>query len=458
MTIDGSEIDPVARVYAREDHSISRKDIDPDALKIMYRLLRAQFKAYLVGGGVRDLLLDIKPKDFDIGTDASPKQIRSLFRNSRIIGRRFRLVHIYFRGNKIIEVATFRSSSEDDDITDGEPVKRDNVYGTSATDAFRRDLSINALFYDLATFSVIDYVGGVEDLKQSVIRIIGDPDVRFREDPVRLVRTVRHAARIGFTIEPNTLDSLNRNRELIEQASPVRLYEEMRKDLASGSALPILRLMSEVGLLDYLLPEVSNNGGALLTQGSDFAECVSLCDELVRSGENLSTTAILALMTLYIGEPKIDRIDLPSRFSTKTALLDHADSCFPKLAVPRKERERIKSILAAWFALAHSSADRVRSSELAGRPFVSDLKSLFRLTACSREDDELIQVLARAERQRKSSESQRKRKGRGQRKHPQRKPQRKSTRSNKGSNRRRSRRGPRNNSAALPGNNEGNRS
>ena len=210
------------------EHTLSRRDIDPDALKVLYRLKDAGFTAYLVGGGVRDLLLGRRPKDFDIGTDAHPYQIKKLFRNCFIIGRRFRLAHVKF-GTKVIEVATFRrqvterragggrSARAGPDRRGGrggpgggEPrhgehdhlIHRDNTFGTAEEDAFRRDFTINALFYDIATFSIIDYVGGLEDLRAGVIRCIGDPDVRFREDPVRMQRAVSFAARLDFAIDP----------------------------------------------------------------------------------------------------------------------------------------------------------------------------------------------------------------------------------------------------------------
>ncbi|MCB0309961.1 MAG: polynucleotide adenylyltransferase PcnB, partial [Bdellovibrionales bacterium] len=197
-----SEVTMSPTIYSRSQHNISRSAIDKDALKIMYRLLRHNYEAFLVGGGVRDLLLEKEPKDFDISTDATPNQIRSLFRNCRIIGRRFKLAHIYFRGGKIIEVSTFRDESAPIDVQDdeelrryGRDVKRDNRYGTAETDAFRRDITINGLFYDLSNFSVIDYVGGMSDLRAKIIRVIGNPDERFQEDPVRMLRVIRHAAR-----------------------------------------------------------------------------------------------------------------------------------------------------------------------------------------------------------------------------------------------------------------------
>src|SRR6187397_1039412 len=246
------------RVIPREAHTISRRDIDPDALKVLYRLRQGDHIAYLVGGSVRDLLLNRRPKDFDIGTSAHPYQVKKLFRNCWIIGRRFRLAHVKF-GNKVIEVATFRRQVQpgEEIVADGVPapdhhhartadasvdapgaglppvedaasraareeaqlIHRDNTFGTPEEDAFRRDFTINALFYDIATFSVIDYVGGLDDLRAGVVRCIGDPEIRFREDPVRMLRAVALAARLDFTIDRPILDAIRALRHEIANSS-----------------------------------------------------------------------------------------------------------------------------------------------------------------------------------------------------------------------------------------------
>ncbi|MGC9325572.1 MAG: hypothetical protein ACP5G0_12590, partial [Desulfomonilia bacterium] len=237
-------------ILHRSDHRISRKDIDPDALKVLYRLFRNGHKAYLVGGAVRDLLLGRKPKDFDVVTDARPGQIKKLFANSFLIGRRFRLAHIRFRGGKIIEVATFRREPEEDaeTLTD-----RNNTFGTPVEDAFRRDITINALFYDISNFSIIDYVGGLTDIELKRVCIIGDPDTRYREDPVRMWRVIRHAARQGFSIEEETADSIESNKALLSTCSGARLFEELNKDLTTGFASPIFSHACRYSILGYVL-------------------------------------------------------------------------------------------------------------------------------------------------------------------------------------------------------------
>ena len=226
-----------ARILARSDHPVSRRNIDINAVKVLNRLHRAGFKSYLVGGAVRDLLLGRRPKDFDVGTDARPQQIRRLFRNSRIIGRRFRLAHVYFREG-IIEVSTFRGTPDPEGqaAAPGEIlITDDNVFGSPAEDASRRDFTVNALIYDISDFSVIDFVGGIEDLERGLIRTIGDPDVRFQEDPVRMLRACEMAGRLGFEIDADTRDAIVRQRREIAKASAPRMAEEIGQILENRS-------------------------------------------------------------------------------------------------------------------------------------------------------------------------------------------------------------------------------
>lgn len=240
------------KIIPRSEHPISRKDIDPDVLKVLYRFKSHGFLGYLVGGGVRDLFLGKNPKDFDVATNATPSQIKDLFRNSRIIGHRFRLVQIIFRGGKVIEVSTFRSRSEMDALE--ETLPDNNEYGGPEEDANRRDLTINALFYDVSNFSVVDYVGGVEDLKNGIIRVIGDPDLRFVRDPVRMMRAIRHATRAGFTIEENTFRAIQRNKDRIWLCPVSRLRDEWSRDLNGGKVGDCVELMLKTGFFTSLFP------------------------------------------------------------------------------------------------------------------------------------------------------------------------------------------------------------
>ncbi|MBE0599283.1 MAG: polynucleotide adenylyltransferase PcnB [Desulfuromonadales bacterium] len=242
-------------ILPRAEHSISRQQIDPDTLKVLYRLHRSGFKAYLVGGGVRDLLLGRTPKDFDVGTDATPNQVKKLFRNCFLVGRRFRLAHVRF-GDKVVEVATFRRLAEADDLPENPEDHRlfsENIFGTPQQDAFRRDFTINALFYDIADFSIVDFVGGLEDLALQRLRVIGDPLVRFTEDPVRMLRALEFAARLGFSLDAATREAIYTRGPLIAEAAPARIREELMELFRHRVAGSVLRSAGSMGLLPHLL-------------------------------------------------------------------------------------------------------------------------------------------------------------------------------------------------------------
>ena len=249
---------PKAVIVPRKEHNLSRRDIDPDALKVLYRLASLHHKAYLVGGSVRDLLLGRKPKDFDVGTDARPNEIRRQFRNCFLVGRRFRLAHIVF-GKKVIETATFRKAPDPNAVQDEHGLYQyeDNTYGTPEEDALRRDFTVNGLFYDIETFSVIDYVGGLKDLKAKTIRSIGDPNIRFREDPVRMMRAVRFAAKLGFDVAANDVKAIRRYASELENASDSRLCEEIQRLFVRGASERCLRLAYDYGILKALLPTLA---------------------------------------------------------------------------------------------------------------------------------------------------------------------------------------------------------
>lgn len=249
------------RVVPRSAHNISRANISRNALKVLYRLREAGFQAFIVGGGVRDLLLGRHPKDFDIATDASPEEVRSLFGNCRLVGRRFRLAHVRFR-DEIVEVATFRGLGGEDmdgeerhvlDETTGRILK-DNAYGSIEEDAWRRDFTVNALFYNIADFSVWDYVGGMDDVAARCIRLIGDPETRYREDPVRMIRAARFAAKLGMELHADSAAPVGRLASLIDGVPPARLFDEFLKVFETGHALESFRQLRRLGLFEHLFP------------------------------------------------------------------------------------------------------------------------------------------------------------------------------------------------------------
>lgn len=293
---------PVAlRIVPRDQHPISRKDISPNALRVLYRLREGGHQAFLVGGAVRDLLVGGHPKDFDVATSATPEEVKHLFRNCRLIGRRFRLAHVVF-GREIIEVATFRANvddgSGDRQVHDDGRLLRDNVYGTIEDDAVRRDFTANALYYTIDDFSVHDYVGGYEDVQNRVLKLIGDPETRYREDPVRMLRVVRFAAKLGFSIDDATAAPIEPLASTLLEAAPARLFEECLKLFLSGYAVASFEGLERHGLLAVLFPETaaalkSNRSGALRRM---LVEGLRGTDARVRAEEPVSPAFLFALL------------------------------------------------------------------------------------------------------------------------------------------------------------------
>ena len=292
---------PQPRILPRPEHPVSRSLISEHAIKVMYRLHRSGFLGYLVGGAVRDLMLGRRPKDFDIGTDARPQQVRQLFRNARLIGRRFRLARVVF-SDEVVEVATFRRSPappEEDDAESSDvlaPIREGEEFGTPEEDAWRRDFTVNGLFYNIADFSVIDYVGGLDDLKAGVIRTIGDPMVRFQEDPVRMMRAVEYSARLGFRIDEPTVAATEALRAEIHRAAPARIGYELLESLSGGQAAPIFRGLHESGLLALVVPEADR---AVAAAGApDLWSLLAEADARAAAGHRLGDDTLLALLFL----------------------------------------------------------------------------------------------------------------------------------------------------------------
>ena len=357
-----AELQRQPRILPRAKHSVSRASISPNAIKVLYRLHRAGFLAYVVGGAVRDLLLGRKPKDFDIGTNARPQQVRQLFRNARVIGRRFRLAMVRF-ADEVVEVATFRRSPEPPEIEDGEtadvlaPTPEAGEFGTPEEDAWRRDFTVNGLFYNIADFSVIDYVGGLEDLRAGVIRTIGEPRVRFAEDPVRMMRAVEYGARLGFRLEGELVEAIGFMHGEIRRAAPARIAYELVESLKGGQALPIFRGLADFGLLAHSVPEAhgaaSESGDGLLWR------LLSSADQRVRRGEKLSEETLLGLLFLP---------------SVLDALRRDGGKGLPPGEVEREVRDRLDAA-ALRLAFSNHRSHLLRSSFLLISRFLSPPRS-----------------------------------------------------------------------------------
>jgi len=375
------------RILPRSDHPISRRSIDRNALKVLYRLHSAGYLAYLVGGSVRDLMMGRTPKDFDVGTNAKPNEIRRLFSNSRIIGRRFRLVHVFFHDGSVVEVSTFRRDPDPDEQR-GEPgellITSDNTWGTPREDAFRRDFTVNALFYDIKDFSVIDHVGGIEDLERKLIRAIGDPDLRFREDPVRMLRACEFAGRLGVGIEATTQEAIHRHSKELEKASPARVTEEIVQLLKCGRAGAAMQWMLELGLLEVILPEAY----AMLTAGArgmgDFGQSLPVIDRMIAEDRPISDTALLAALLL----PKVmlRRFDVEamnnrpmSRAAIDIMIQEEIAPFFQRLTLSNLRAQQVLHALTGFQRLCEprwSPHERVR---YARKPWFDDALLLFEI-------------------------------------------------------------------------------
>lgn len=413
------------RIIPRAEHTVSRSQISPNALRVLYRLRDGGFQAYLVGGCVRDVLVGLQPKDFDVATDALPEQVKRLFRNCRLIGRRFRLAHVFF-GSEIIEVATFRASSapelgdepleeeadeadlqedERDLIDQGGPVTearaarfeaehsgrsefpvdtdtermfdatgrilRDNVYGTIDDDVWRRDFTANALYYNIADFSIWDYTGGAEDIAARRLRLIGDPETRYREDPVRMLRAARFEAKLGFELDPASAEPLDRLRSLLGGVPPARLFDEMLKLFLSGHGERSLPVLRRRGLLGALLPSTEAYLGAhpgslverLLVRGLENT------DARVKTGRSVTPTFLLALL-LYGPIAALIEAMPSSRWHELEAILDACDQAVREaqrhLAIPKRFSLGLREMFALQPRLEHPRGRR--ALRLLGHP------------------------------------------------------------------------------------------
>jgi poly(A) polymerase len=356
----------------RHDVVFDDDRIDADAAKVVRRLERSGFQAYLVGGCVRDLLLGGKPKDFDIATSARPEDVRGLFRNCRVIGRRFRLAHILFGGGKVIEVATFRRNpameapeEEASEVFDDLLIRSDNVFGEAHEDALRRDFTMNALFYDLDRRQVLDWCGGMHDVRRRTIHTIGDPMVRFREDPIRILRAIKFAARLDLGIAPDVYDAMVSTRDDLAKAARPRLFEEILRLLRGGAAHRSMWLAWETGAMAVVLPELAaflddeeaTRGGA-----QRFFRAMDSIDAMTRTRAQKLDDVVL--WTVLLREPldeacagERDRIRCASEF---------LEPIIERVAVPRRIADGVRRIIAALPRLAAGRAGRFARTELMG--------------------------------------------------------------------------------------------
>jgi poly(A) polymerase len=347
-----SQPSPGPKIIPRSGHAISRADISNSALKVLYRLDKAGYQAFIVGGGVRDLLLGLRPKDFDVATDARPEQVRQLFGNSRLIGRRFKLAHVRF-GREVVEVVTFRGASTAENAehqqTDAGRILRDNVYGAIEEDVWRRDFTVNALYYNIADFTVWDYTTGLADVASRTLRLIGEPETRYREDPVRMLRAVRLAAKLDFDIAPETAEPIERLGGLLREVPPARLFEETLKLFQAGHAVRTFELLMKYGLLRYLFPYTAD---AIAGDASDgvlrlIRSGLENTDRRVRSEQSVTPMFLYAVMLWHAIRAEATRIEAQDGCSETEALLRASDTivsgqqrytAFPKrFSLPMKD-------------------------------------------------------------------------------------------------------------------------
>lgn len=323
-------------IIPRDQHNVSRKLISQAAVRVMKQLNQHGYEAYLVGGGVRDLLLGGHPKDFDVATNAKPEQVKSLFRSARIIGRRFKIVHVRF-GREIIEVTTFRGHHEAARNEHG-MVLRDNVFGTVHSDAVRRDFTVNALYYSLDGFAVHDYTGGLKDLEKRTLRMIGDPATRYQEDPVRMLRAVRFAAKLGFTLEKGTEAPIRSMAPLLANIPPARLFEEVLKLFLNGSATASFSLLREYRLLGQLFPGIE----AMIVDGDEealaMAEfCMSNTDKRIRSGKSITPAFIFAALLWPVQQSLMQQMQgLPKGQAFAQAASDAIGAQLARTSIPKR--------------------------------------------------------------------------------------------------------------------------
>ena len=370
-------------VINRNKHVVSRKQMSPEVLKVLYRLHRTGHLAYLCGGGVRDLLLGRKIDDFDVATDAEPRSLKKVFGNCRLIGRRFRIAHIMFKGGKIIEVSTFRKKGEEEEAADDGNsllIKRDNTFGSPAEDAFRRDFTINGLYYNVADFSIIDYVNGRADLHARLIRCIGEPNIRFQEDPIRILRGIRLAATLDFRVEDSTWEAMKRQCHHIMECPASRIREEIMKTLRRNGSRKGFELLAGGGILEHLLPRLNEFRLACLknepTSADPLLQHLGVIDDLRSKGLEFTDSLLLATLT---ASPVLSSFEtLPPDSDVARWLHQYLEENFKPLAIPRVVRTHVHFL---HLALRHMLAEkrRKRRRSLRRSPLFADALKLLEI-------------------------------------------------------------------------------
>lgn len=388
------------RIY-REFHALRRDSMDQDALKVINRLGRHGHRSYLVGGCVRDMLLGKRPKDFDVVTSATPQQIRKLFSNSRAVGRRFKIVHILFKGGKVIEVSTFRSvpvhrlegGSSNKDVF----LKRDNEFGSPMEDAARRDFTMNALFFDPRNESLIDYVGGFEDIQNKEIHVIGDPDVSFREDPVRMLRAAKFAALLGFEMSSSCQKAIKKNKSEILKANSNRLLEEFSKIFRTGRAAEILDSMYETGLLKEMIPQAVDVSDRIAGSKMPFAETpigrrITIADRMLTEREELTTTIYFALFFCDL----VQDVFSGQKWNRSQHIAEYVkEGIYPickQMQIATKDRDRLLEMFISQTRFMHSSGRKKDKPDVFRKKiFFYEAFMLFKIYALSVENEEAVQ-------------------------------------------------------------------
>lgn len=369
------------RVLNRSEHPVSRRFIASGALRVLNRLYRAGHTAYLVGGSVRDLFLKRTPKDFDIVTSARPTQVRKLFRNCRLIGRRFRLAHVHFSGGEIVEVATFRCTPEldQDDLL----LRSDNRFGSPEEDAYRRDFTINGLFYDISDYSVIDYVDGVRDIEKRVVRTINDPWTRFKEDPVRMIRAIKFASKLNFKIETKTWKAMKEVRADIHKSPLPRVQEELSRLLEEGASCRALELLDQSGLLEELEPVLhkylhrSEKRSEYDADGKLLFELLSKVDERNNDTEKPTRPLLYSLLLL----PHLLAEDFFEAAGPDLLIRNLADTALSAFGASRKDMERVSQLLLAVrrFFQGGRKSRRTAPKALLGKSYFEEALTVFEI-------------------------------------------------------------------------------